>query len=496
MADRAPNPVDAFSPSVEISEELRALRTTRKSLGGEALKPIEIDLDIIADAYPREGNFLVSSTRENVYEPSNVQGPLTPRKGGLEIAKSTPKSALKTPHRRFFRSEHEREYARNLMKELVQIYILQGIHGKEAFRNALNETRKRIHVRRGEVAPTPPPIISPVLVSPYPKLSPPMENDAGNSKCERESIFQTPGSSSKTPKNSIRVEISVKRLDKSSDRKETGLRPNASTPRTPSRVKSIVAAIQASTPSLPKISSESKIGEKQFPTRVKAVASALECSGTDHRSRSIEADYSPKHLRPSVGTVVSESDETKKGEAGMINQQDKETEVDNTVDVGTTGVVVDISSLQPDQFDQLVGRITENTQLNSVTPSSGRKIAGIVEKKSTTRTRKKAVDIPSEGVTSPPTDRKRVRRAAAIAALEEVTAMSSKKISKGSVDCRESQISSAHVRKRPETTETKPSPKRKKSATLEPIPEDESVNMPPRPARKAKLAANKSLIKL
>ena len=170
---------NAFSPKMEIDMELQVIRDARVSLGGKPSRPIQIDLDILAAAYPHEGEGQFLRT-ENVSLDANTQSNAsTPSKlaNVCVSAASSPRNMAgrRTPNRRFFKTENEREYARSLMKELVQLYILQGVHGKDAFRRALVEVKRRIHLRRGEDGSSPPIVTSPIITSPYPKLSPPEE---------------------------------------------------------------------------------------------------------------------------------------------------------------------------------------------------------------------------------------------------------------------------------------------------------------------------------
>jgi len=275
------DPVGYFDPNIEVKEEMSALRETRKSLGGESLRPIEIDMDILADAYPREGSFLVSSNENAPVNMIDLKSPRTPHSKVRIEGTPGGTSSKKTPNRRFFKSEHEREYARNLMKELVQIYILQGQHGKEAFRKALNETRRRIHVRRGETAPSPPPILSPVQESPYPKLSPPLVQPAE---------MTVAGNTSEAP-----IQIG---------RGLSPLRRNAPVaPSTPSRVKLMAAALQLS--STPVDAGKAATPHKRTPgsTRVRVVAEAIEAqilSATPGRDKPTKTPGKIQEGEPSI----------------------------------------------------------------------------------------------------------------------------------------------------------------------------------------------------
>lgn len=138
--------VNPFSQYRGVADDLVQLQQTKQSLGGEKLQPVELDLEILADAYPREGSFL---SKEN----------LQPSKNANITLKNLSTKSQSSGETGFFRSESEREYAKTLIKELVQIYILQGVHGKDAFKGALLETRRRIHTRRGEDMPELPPAV-------------------------------------------------------------------------------------------------------------------------------------------------------------------------------------------------------------------------------------------------------------------------------------------------------------------------------------------------
>ena len=456
-----PDPVEAFTPKMDISEEFQVLKTARKSLGGDALRPIEIDMDVLVDAYPREGNFLATCTTENSSGNENVlRTPIKPQHSSLPLHAP---SARKTPNRNFFKSEHEREYARNLMKELVQIYILQGVHGKEAFRKALNETRKRIHMRRGEPVPTPPPVLSPIQASPYPKLSPPKP-------------VETPYSGrAQTHAADVSPTLPIRKFEASDEasgspvEKPLGLRALPPTPRTPSRVLSMVAAIQSSTPATKAVSNETP---KRTPgtTRVKAVAETLESANVEVSN----ATRTRTRSTPLTNMAVS----SPKKAVGIP-------------DPGNESVVVSPRKL----VQSTASPVKAEQSPMKKTPPSKRKNQLIIEKASTTRGRKKEVEVSEDRAVSPPADdRKRIRRAAAIAAEEELTAQSAKKSKKSSDEPSEVQSSG---KKSAAPKKSRAGTKRKKaSVDLETIPEDEAVAMPPRPVRKAKLVANEGLIKM
>ena len=246
----------AFNPGMELDDEFENLRETRRSLGGNMMRGIEIDMDILADAYPQEAKFM---SAENIppSSPNRAQkqdsSPKTPSRSTM---KPKPLSARKTPIRRFFKSENEREYARNLMKELVQIYILQGVHGKQAFRDALNETRRRIFLRRGEDPPSPPPVTSPVYASPYPKLQPPTEQK-----------------SKVSPIRMVLPAVVPEVRPVSEFAKPVG--PTAAD--TPSRVKNIVAAIN-STPKKVDIVQTVPVARTPGSAKIKAVVECIEAT--------------------------------------------------------------------------------------------------------------------------------------------------------------------------------------------------------------------------
>jgi hypothetical protein len=482
VCDQIPDPIEAFTPKMEITEEFEVLQNAKKTLGGDRLRPIEIDMDVLVDAYPREGKFLSRSTAENSSSSTNHLE-RTPAKGSSMDKSPSVYSSRKTPNRRFFKSDHEREYARNLMKELVQIYILQGIHGKEAFRKALNETKKRIHLRRGEEVPTPPPVLSPVHVSPYPKLSPPKEVETPYSQRGlARPVAQSPS-------------MPVKRLDPSADNsgspieKPVAIHMVAGTPRTPSRVKSMVAAIQSGTPDAKRQPSE-VVQKTPGTSRVKAVADALERTissqdvvevpSADHtRAKSLQRSAVPKKIEdsPVKGHSVTAVSGNKAAVSPKkaLDMAEKEDEKRNSSPQKVAGSPV------------------------KATPPSKRKNQEIVEKVSSSRGRRKAETPSEERAVSPPADeRKRVRRAAAIAAQEEMSSQSAKKTKKKSNETEANLLPiTTSGRKSAAPKKTKAVSKRKKpSAELETIPEDEAVAMPPRPVRKAKIAANEGLIKI
>lgn len=203
------------TPTRNIAHELTDLREMRRSLGGEALLPVDIDLGILAEAYPREGSFL---SQENINPKSNrlFQDNRDSKTPVGNSQTSGPNS--------FFRSDKEREFAKNLMKELVQIYILQGIHGKEAFKKALCETRARIYSHRGEKQPElPPPIPSPALDDWSPR-----------------STHAAQPARTVTPRSTVRVKSTLKKRAHPEEPSKVPI-----TTLTPSRVKDLVAAIQS-----------------------------------------------------------------------------------------------------------------------------------------------------------------------------------------------------------------------------------------------------------
>ena len=248
-----------FNAGMELDEEFDVLRQTRRSLGGVTMRTIEIDMDILADAYPQEGKFM---SAENIppLSPNRVQkndgSPKTPARSTTKISAL---SARKTPHRRFFKSENEREYARNLMKELVPIYILQGVHGKQAFRDALNETRRRLFLRRGEEPPSPPAVTSPIYVSPYPKIQPPQET--------------------KTKITPIKMVLPpvVPEVKPVSGFTKSPLRAAADTP---SRVKNIVAAINSTPKKTDEICAPTQVSRTPASAKIQAVVECIEATVT------------------------------------------------------------------------------------------------------------------------------------------------------------------------------------------------------------------------
>jgi hypothetical protein len=157
MESFRPNVLEALSPLRNMNEDVEQLRNTRISLGGDGLRTLDLQLDILASAYPREGSFLAQENAK-------------PADHNISPRNAIKKQRMNT-HTGFFHSETEREYAKSVMQELVQIYILQGIHGKDAFKSALTETRRRVHVRRGENMPDlPPPIATPPLEDMSPRF--------------------------------------------------------------------------------------------------------------------------------------------------------------------------------------------------------------------------------------------------------------------------------------------------------------------------------------
>lgn len=411
-----PDPIGSFTPTMGVKDELNVLREARKSLGGEALRPIEIDMDILADAYPREASFLASSIENIPQNIRDLQSPKTPR-AKINVPDSPgPTSGRKIPNRRFFKSEHEREYARNLMKELVQIYILQGVHGKDAFRQALNETRRRIHVRRGETAPSPPPVLSPVQESPYPKLSPPAR-------------IETPYAQKESSPKEVPAPSSLP------DPARCMMPPS-----TPSRVKSMVAALQVtSTP----VDARKGSPVKKTPgsTRVKAVA------------ESIEAQILSSTPGKKLASSISSAPEPQEVAAPRTSSRGKKAE----------------------------------------TPPSKRKNAAIVEENSPARKGRNRSDRTPDVVhDSPPTEVKRTRRAAAIAALEEIQSEPSLRKSKVNED-KESSSESSPTKKTAVVVgkkEVSPTSRQRKAArnNLVAIPENQPIVVPARPSRKAKTA--------
>ena len=419
-----PDPVQAFTPKMEIAEEFQVLRTARRSLGGEALKPVEIDMDILVDAYPREANFLSSSTVENFSPSRNQLPPRTPTQDSKSLRTPSQYSSRKTPTRRFFKSEHEREYALNLMKELVQIYILQGVHGKEAFRKALNETRRRVHVRRGETAPSPPPVLSPVHASPYPKISPPKQ-------------VETPYSNRKNPEvPAASPDLPSRRLDMAQGSPvDQAQKPFQTTPRTPSRVKSMVAAIQSATPSKKPLPTETP---KRTPgsTRVKAVAETLEKSKTTE-------------VEPVVQQAVPEAAEPR-----------------SSTRLKKSPVKQDTPSKRKNQ--ELVEKAS---------PSRGRKKEVIVEIE-------KVVSPPPEERKRV----RRAAAVAVVEEETTASVKKAKRKTSEPATVREASLSTRKKGSAKEVSSKGPTKKRKKDADLETIPEDEAVSMPVRPTRKAKTA--------
>ena len=466
--DPIPDPTKAFSPTMEVHDEFQILRAARKSLGGESLRPIEIDMDILADAYPREGGFLASTT-ENSSSSVNIQAPITPSKSNQVSESPRFASGRKTPSRKFFRSEHEREYARSLMKELVQIYILQGAHGKDAFRQALNETRRRIHVRRGEAAPSPPAVLSPVHESPYPKLSPPRD-------------FATPLSSEKPANPDVSpsrvVTGTVRVVEKSAEADASPSRRPPVAPRTPSRVQSMVAAIQSSTPSKP-ASSESA---KRTPgsTRVKAVAEALERK-TPNVTKRVADDFQPDY-GVEVENLTSPPKKQRLSEKTVSPSPKKASRESRT------------PSPKKQVGEEHAVRTSSRLKKAIETPPSKRKNEEIVERPSTSRRGRKATESAVERAESPPAD-KRTRRAAAMAEAEEVAEGASGKKSKKKDSADDQTEEKVTVRKKATAKAPASAGRKRKTPALTTIPEDEAVVVPVRPGRKAKTAANEGIIK-
>lgn len=258
MENAARNSHVVFNPSMDLDDEFEVIREARKSLGGSFSRGIEIDMDILADAYPQEANFMSSENIPPISPNRMGKGDGSPKTPQRNTSQLKTLSTKKTPNRRFFKSENEREYARNLMKELVPLYILQGNHGKQAFRDALNETRRRIYLRRGEDPPSPPAVTSPVYVSPYPKLQPPME---AKSRTTPVKLVLPPAVPEVRP---------VSEFTKSPLPIQRG---------TPSRVKEIVSAIN----STPKKLETEKTDEKQTSrtpgsAKIKAVVECIEAT--------------------------------------------------------------------------------------------------------------------------------------------------------------------------------------------------------------------------
>lgn len=238
-----------MTPSRNIAHELSHLREMRKSLGGEALIPVEIDLDLLYEAYPREGCFLLQENNDPQHANTfhHNQNPSFGHSHGSQSGS-------------FFKSDKEREYAKNLMKELVQIYILQGVHGREAFKKALSETRSRLYAHRGENLPELPPAI------PSPALDDWSPRGNHSSRFPESTITPRSGKTVNLPKSSL---------------KKRPVSPAAAkvpvTTLTPSRVKDIVAAIQ----STPKKTSEEEVPVRKTPgssARIKAIGECIEAT--------------------------------------------------------------------------------------------------------------------------------------------------------------------------------------------------------------------------
>ena len=487
------DPVRASTPTMEMDEEFHVLRETRKSLGGEALRPIEIDMDILVDAYPQEAKFLAVTKGDDVH--STGGEPATPKTPSRSVpVGETPgfSSARKTPGRRFFKSELEREYARNLMKELVQIYILQGVHGKDAFRNALNETRRRIHTRRGDPVPSTPQVVSPVRESPYPKLSPPKH-------------VETPYSGKKTKPAEFDLLAIPGRLAMPASSASPERLPPAH-PSTPSRVKSLIAAIQ-STPSggdAPKPVRKTP----QSISRVKAVAESLEAqisAGTpvkqkpteSYISASVAAVTSPlkakSPVKPSPAKARTPQSIAKASPVREPAAEPKEASSVRSVRKATVEEVPEsarassrLKKAEPVNEEPIVKnrKAPKKAEEVSTPPKSDRKNQEIVEKASTTRRGRKQAETTTEKAPaaalreeSPPGTAKRARRAAAMAAMDELME-TDKKTTPG---------------RKKAATATTTTTGRKRKAALEAIPEDEPVvdadAKVARPTRKAKAAA-------
>lgn len=304
-----------FNAGMELDEEFDVLRQTRRSLGGVTMRAIEIDMDILADAYPQEAKFM---SAENVppVSPNRVQrndgSPKTPLRSTTKI---TALSARKTPHRRFFKSENEREYARNLMKELVPIYILQGVHGKQAFRDALNETRRRLYLRRGEEPPSPPAVTSPIYVSPYPKIQPPAET---KTKITPIKMVLPPAVPEVKPVSGF------------------GKSPSRSSAETPSRVKNIVAAINSTPKKTDEGPTQTVVSRTPASAKIKAVVECIEGTvaantpGKRMAGKALEEStpVKPKSSRSAKKQVEAatpaSTTRSKRRTAGVVSESEKE----------------------------------------------------------------------------------------------------------------------------------------------------------------------------
>lgn len=481
-----PDPIDAFTPKMEIVEELEVLRTAKKSLGGEALRPIEIDMDILVDAYPREGNFLSSST-ENASLILNVTSPRTPSGSKRKNESLMNSTSKKTPNRRFFKSEHEREYARNLMKELVQIYILQGVHGKDAFRQALNETRRRIHVRRGECAPSPPPILSPVHESPYPKLSPPKESHAPYSGRKRD----------ETAAEVQRMEVANPTCEDSlSPCKKLRYEARIGTPRTPSRVQSMVAAIQASP--IKKIQIDSVPRKTPLSSRVKAVAESMENKRVSpvKPADGVGGNDVPLH---GPNNDVVKSSVFPRSEQLFASPKDKRNSRQSARHE-------DPVQIRPRLRTRTVDEDESKPVKSKLVAESGDGNSTKTDLSTPARAKKHQVSEPSVG----PQHKKKAEPSGVLSDEPKSPASSGamKRPKKAALTPLTETSSHANTRRRKATEATqgpnkvtqaargtKAPARKRKEADLETIPEDEPVVVPIRPSRRAKTAANEALIK-
>lgn len=487
-----PDPIRAFTPKMEIGEELEVLRTAKKSLGGEALRPIEIDMDILVDAYPREGIFL-SSSMENSLQPINLGSPRTPAGSKRHDGSPTHTTSKKTPNRRFFKSEHEREYARNLMKELVQIYILQGVHGKDAFRQALNETRRRIHVRRGECAPSPPAILSPVHESPYPKLSPPRESHTPYSehKATRTASELQPEVQSGFEPRDVGKSTTG---DSSSPSKKIRNETRLGTPRTPSRVQSMVAAIQASP--IKHLQVENVVRRTPMSSRVKVVADSMENKPISPMKPAEVSDKDNVVSPPSTDQVASSATSPPKQvfEASNKRIPRESARHDESVPARTSPRIRKVDVNEPKMTKSKRAAASSDERGTKGGLSSPSKIKKHDEPQQTVGKllikKPEAVSQLDDAPTSPTSSEvvKRPKKAGGTPLTETSSHVNTRrrKASEALQDPPKS--------KQPAKGVKTPARKRKE-ADLETIPEDEPVVVPIRPSRRAKTAANEALIK-
>ena len=479
----------SFTPKMEVNQEFHVLREARKSLGGASLRPIEIDMDILADAYPQEAKFM---KRENVAPADNAAvaasvnpvSPKTPNSALKPGLMDSPKmmSGRKTPNRRFFKTESEREYARNLMKEFVQLYILQGVHGKDAFRRALVETKKRIHLRRGEDVPTSPMVTSPIQESPYPKLSPPREVETPYSQKKQQAAI--PVQSVISPKR-----LNMAAIPQVSPSRRVHVEPVSIEPITPSRVKSMVAAIQSSPVEAPPSGRKSPTSSRKVKAVSESIEAVISQATPGGKGRRVLAKHDS--IQEETSGEVARSIEASVASVEFSDVMSPRKTVKVVDPVSPTKAVRDVvdpprSSARIRKAQQEVSPTKKSQTQQEESPA--RKNQTIVEHASPSRKGKKAVtavvDVSDDDAAPSPPAGKRVRRAAAIAAveaMEPLTRSSRKKEPQSEAE------STTSKRTRSRAAEATTARKNKKVA-LETIPENQAVVVPVRP-RKAKTTA-------